>query len=83
MKNLINFFIAIGLLLPQFLGFAIGLLQLLQLKAHTTNTGFISFLIGELNLEDFPETPKLWERIDFRDEDLMLRQKAWNRSIET
>ena len=40
-KNLFDFFIVVGLLLPQFLGFAFGLLQLLQPEPHTTNTAFI------------------------------------------
>ena len=46
MKNLINFFIPIKVLLPQFLGFIIGILQLLQLKSHTINTDFIKSLIN-------------------------------------
>ena len=56
-KNLIDFFIAIGLLLPQFLDLAVGLLQFLQPKLHTTNTGFIRSLIGKLSLENSLETP--------------------------
>ena len=59
-KNLIDFFIAIGFLLPQFLGLAVGLLQLLQPKLYTINTGFIRLLIGKLGLEDAPEMPELW-----------------------
>ena len=47
-KNLINFFIAVGLLLSQFLSLAVGVLQLLQSEPHTTNIGFIKLLIGEL-----------------------------------
>ena len=45
-KNLINFYIAVSLLLPQFLDLAISLLQLLQPKPHTTNTGSIRSLIS-------------------------------------
>ena len=59
-KNLINFFIAVSLLLLQFLGFAVSLLQLLQSEPHTTNPDFIRLLIGKLGLEDTPETPELW-----------------------
>ena len=66
-KNVINFFVAIGLLLSQFLGLAVGLLQLLQPEPHTTNTSFLSLLIGELGLEGTPKTPKLWENIGFAD----------------
>ena len=58
-KNIIDFFIAVGLLLPQFLSFAVSLLQLLQPEPHTTNTGFIRLLIGELGLEGTPKTPEL------------------------
>ena len=71
-KNLIDFFITIGFLLPQFLGFAVGLLQLLQPKPHTSNTGFIKLLIGELGLEGIPEMPELWQNVSFTDKDLML-----------
>ena len=45
-KNLINFFVAAKLLLPQFLGLIIGLLQLLQPEPCTTNIGFIKSLIN-------------------------------------
>ena len=45
-KNLIDLFIAAKLLLLQSLGFAVGLLQLLQPKLYITNTGFLSFLIS-------------------------------------
>ena len=58
-KNLIDFFITVGFLLPQFLGFKVSLMQLLQLEPHTTNTGFVKSLIGELGLEGTPEMPKL------------------------
>ena len=58
-KNLIDFFITVGLLLPQFLGLAVGLLQLLQSEPNITNTGFVRSLIGELGLEGPPKTPKL------------------------
>ena len=72
-KNLINFFITVGLLLTQFLGLAIGLLQLLQSEPHTTNIGFIKLLMGELSSEDSPETPELWQSVGFTDKDLVLR----------
>ena len=62
-KNLIIFFIAIGLLLPQFLGLAVSLLQLLQTKLYTTNTDFIRLLIGKLGLEVIPETWELWQSV--------------------
>ena len=66
-KNVINFFIAIGFFLPQSLGFAIGLLQLLQLKPYSTNPGFIRSPIGELGLEDIPRMPELWQSIGSAD----------------
>ena len=66
-KNIIDFFIAIGFLLPQFLGLAVGLLQLLQPEPYTTNTGFIRSLIGELGSEVIPETPELWQSVGFAD----------------
>ena len=66
-ENVIDFFIAIGLLLPQFLDFAVGLLQLLQPEPHTTNIGFIRLLIGELSLEVIPETPELWQSVSSAD----------------
>ena len=68
-KNLIDFFIIVGLLLPQFLSFEVGLLQLLQPEPHTTNIGFVSLLIGELGLEGTPETPELWQSVGSIDED--------------
>ena len=37
-KNIIDFFIALRFLLPQFLGLAVGLLQLLQYELYITNT---------------------------------------------
>ena len=58
-KNLIDFFITVGLLLPQFLSLEVGLLQLLQPEPHTTNTGFVRLLIGKLGLEGTPEMPEL------------------------
>ena len=58
-KNLIDLLIAVGFLLPQFLRLAVGLLQLLQSEPHTTNTGFIRLLIGELGLKVIPETLEL------------------------
>ena len=67
MKNLINFFIAVGFLLPQFLGLTVGLLQLLQPELPTTNVGFIRFFIGKLGLEGIWEMQKLWQSIDFAD----------------
>ena len=76
MKNVINFFIAVGLLLPQFLSLAVGFLQLLQPKLYITNTGFIRLLIGELGSEVIPKTPELWQSIGSADEDLMLRRKS-------
>ena len=82
-KNLVDFFITDSFLLPQFLGFVVGLLQLLQPKPHTINTGFIRLLIGELNSESTPETLKLWQSIGSIDEDLMLRRKARKRGTET
>ena len=54
-KNLINFFITVGFLFPQFLGLVVDLLQLLQTKPHTINTSFIRLLIGELSLEGTPK----------------------------
>ena len=45
-KNLIDFFVAIKFLLFQFLGLAISLLQLLEPKSFTTNTGIIRFFIS-------------------------------------
>ena len=80
MKNLIDFFITVGLLLPQFLGLAVDLLQLLQPEPHTTNTGFLRLLIGELGLESTLETPELWQSVGSADEDLVLGQ---DRGIET
>ena len=58
-KNLTNFFIAIGFLLLQFLNFAIGLPQLLQPQPYTTITGFIRFFIGKLGLESISKMPQL------------------------
>ena len=45
MKNHINFIIAIGFLLPQFLGLAIGLLQFMQPKPNSISIGFIKSFI--------------------------------------
>ena len=58
-KNLIVFFIAVGLLLPQFLGLTIGLLQLVQLESYTTYTSVIRSFIGKLGLEGSPKTLEL------------------------
>ena len=82
-KNLIDFFIAVGFLLTRFLGLAVRLLQLLQPKPHTTNIGFISLLIGNLSLEDTLKTPELWESVGFADEDLVLEREAQKRHVET
>ena len=57
-KNLINFFIAVDFLLPQFLGLAVGFLQLLQPKPYITNIGFIRSLIGKLGSEGILKTMK-------------------------
>ena len=73
-KNLIDFFIAISLLLARFLGLADGLLQLFQPEPYITNTGFIRSLIGELGLEGTLKTPQLWQSISFPDKDLVLGQ---------
>ena len=62
-KNLMDFFIAVGFLLPQFLGLAVGLMQLLQSESYITNTGFIKSLSGKLGLKGSPETPKLWQSV--------------------
>ena len=67
MKNLIDFFIAVKLLLPQPLTFTISLLEFLQPEPHIINIGFIRFLIGEIGLEGIPETPTLWQSIDSAD----------------
>ena len=82
-KNLINFLIPVGLLLPQFLGFAVGFLQLLQLKPHTTNTSFRRLLIGKLGLEDTSETTELWQSVGSADKNLVLGQEAQKRGVET
>ena len=66
-KNIIDFFIAVSLLLPQFLGLAVGLLQLLQPEPYTINTGFIRLLIGKLGLEIILETPELWQSVGSAD----------------
>ena len=47
-KNLINFFVAIEVLLPKFLGLAVNFQQLLQLELYTINTCFIRFFIEKL-----------------------------------
>ena len=82
-KNLIDFFITIGVLLPQFLGLVVGLLQLLQPELYITNTGFVKSLIGELGLEGTPETPKLWQSVGSVDKDLVLGQEAQKRGVKT
>ena len=82
-KNLIDFFISVSLLLPQFLGLAVGFLQLLQPEPYITNTGFIKLLIGKLNSEGTPKTPELWQSVSSTDKDLVLGQKAWKRGVKT
>ena len=82
-KNLINFFITVGLLWPQFFGLAIGLLQLLQPEPHTINTGFVRLLIGKLGLEGTLETPELWQSVGSVDKDLVLGRKTRKRGAET
>ena len=67
LKNLIDFFVAVSFLLPQFLGPAVGLLQLLQSEPHTTNTGFIRLLIDELSLKVIPKMPELWHNVSSAD----------------
>ena len=66
-KNLIDFFVAMGLLLPEFLGLAVCLLQLLQFELYTTNTEFIRLIIDELGLEIFPEMPEWWQSVGSAD----------------
>ena len=82
-KNFIDFFIAVGFLLPQFLGLAVGLLQLLQSESHTTNTGFIKLLINELDSKGTPKTPELWQSVSSADKDLVLGREAQKRGVET
>ena len=66
-KNLIDFFVTFGFLLPQFLGIAVGLVQLLQLEPHITNTGFIKLLISKLDLEVISKMPNLWQSVGSAD----------------
>ena len=82
-KNLINFFIAVDLLLPQFLGLALGLLQLLEPKSHATNIGFIRLLIGKLGLEGTSKVLELWQNMGSADKDLVLGHKAQKRDVDT
>ena len=82
-KILIDFFIAVGFLLPQFLGLAVGFLRLLQPEPHITNTGFIELLISKLGLEGIPKTPELWQSGGSADEDLVLGREAQKRGVET
>ena len=58
-KNLIDFFIAVDLLLPQFLSLVVGLLQLLQPESYTTNDGYIRSLIDELSFESSTKMSEL------------------------
>ena len=67
MKNIIDFFVAVGPFLFQFLGLAVGLLQLLQSAPFTTNTGFIKSLIDKLGSKIIPKTPELWENVSSGD----------------
>ena len=67
MKNLIDFSVVVSFLLPLFLGFAVGLPQLLQFEPHTTNIGFIKSLISELGLEGTPKMPELWQSLGSAD----------------
>ena len=83
MKNVIDLFIAISLLLPQFLSLAIGLLQFLQFEPYTTNTSVIRLFIDKLGLEVILETLELWQSIGSVDEDLVLGQEAQKRGVET
>ena len=83
MKNFIDFFIIIGLLLPQFLGLVVGFLQLLQPELHTTNSGFIRLFIGKLGLKGTPEMLELWQIVGSADENLVLGQEARKRGVET
>ena len=78
-KNLIDFFIVVDLLLPQFLAFAVGLLQL---EPHTANTGLIKLLIGKLGLESTPETLGLWQSVGFADENLVVGREAQKHGVE-
>ena len=75
-KNLIDFFITVDLLLLQFLGFKVGFQQLLQPEPHTTNTGFIRLLISKFGLKGTPKTQKLWQNVGSADDDLVLEQEA-------
>ena len=81
-KTLIDFFLAISFLLPQFLGLTVDLLELLQPKPDTINTGFIRFFIGKFILEGILQMPELWQSVSSVGKDLMLRQEAWNCDIE-
>ena len=83
MKNIIDFFIAVGFLFPQFLGFAIGLLQLLQPRPYTTNTSFIKSFIGKLSSKGTSEMPELWQNVGSANKNLMLGREAQKRSVET
>ena len=72
MKNVINFFVAVGFLLSQFLGLVVCLLQLLQPEPYTTNTSFIRLLIGKFGSEGTLKTPELWQSVGFANENLVL-----------
>ena len=73
-KNLINFFIAICLLLPQFLVLAFGLLQFLQPESHSINISFMRLLIGKFGSEVISKTSELLQSIGSADWDLVLRR---------
>ena len=55
----------------------------MQPEPHITNTNFIKFLIGKLDLKGTPETPKLWHSVGSADEELVLGQKAQKCGVET
>ena len=61
----------------------VSLLQLLQSEPHTTNTGFVRSLIGELGSEGTPKTLELWQSKGFADEDLILGREAKKDGVET
>ena len=82
LKNFIDFFITVGFLLPQFLGLAVGFLQLLQPKPYTTNTSFVRLFINKLGLKGTPETPELWQSVGSADKHLVLRREAQKRGVE-
>ena len=82
-KNVIDFFVAVSLLLPQFLALTVSPLQFLQPEPYTTNSGFIKLLISELGLGVISKTLELWQSVGFGDEDLVLGQEVRKRGIKT